>query len=85
MDFLTSKKLVQNFTKIAGQKMCHGAKDAPNLLLQVFESMEGLIDDSTMQHIYEQFCLGLNTKQSWGYKQLSTLLSEILRGINNVD
>lgn len=85
MNFLTTQKLVQTFTEIAGRKMCHGAKDAPKLLLQAFEMMEGTIDDSTMQHIYEQFCLGLNTKSSWGYKQLSTMLSAILEGQANAD
>ncbi|HIF9547322.1 TPA: hypothetical protein ACX6S8_003566 [Photobacterium damselae] len=84
MNFLTSKKLVQIFTEIAGQKMCHGAKEAPKLLLQAFESMEGAIDDSTMQHIYSQFCIKLNDKPGWGYKQLASMLSSILEEQMNV-
>ncbi|MEZ9576491.1 MULTISPECIES: hypothetical protein [unclassified Vibrio] len=84
MNFLTSKKLVQIFTEIAGEKMCHGAKEAPKLLLQAFESMEGGIDDSTMQYIYNRFCIKLNDKPSWGYKQLATMLSGILEERMNV-
>lgn len=78
MNFLTFKKLVKNFTEIAGRKMCHSAKEAPKLLLQTFELMEGTIDDTTMQRIYRRFCVELDSKPSWGYKQLSGLLSGIL-------